>query len=43
MSYVAAGYGISLTVLAGYAVRVVRRRRQLERALSPGGGPGGGA
>jgi heme exporter protein CcmD len=35
MSYVAAGYGITFVVLAGYALRVVRRGRALARALPP--------
>jgi len=35
MSYVVAGYGITLVVLGGYAWRVVRRGRALARALPP--------
>jgi len=31
MRYVGAGYGISLVVIAGYAVRVVTRARSLRR------------
>lgn len=33
--YVEAGYAIVLASLAGYALRLVRRRRLLERALPP--------
>lgn len=34
--YVAAGYGITLVTLAGYAVRVLRRGRTLARsAVAP--------
>ena len=31
MRYIDAGYGIALTVLAGYAVQLWFRRRRLER------------
>lgn len=33
--YVEAGYAIVMASLAGYALRLVRRRRVLERALRP--------
>ena len=33
MSYVAAGYGITLVVLFGYTVRVLRRARAVSRSL----------
>ena len=35
MSYVDAGYGVTVVVLAAYAWRVVRRGRALARALPP--------
>ncbi|MDQ1373628.1 MAG: hypothetical protein QOJ09_966 [Actinomycetota bacterium] len=35
MSYVVAGYGITLVALGGYAWRVIRRGRALARALPP--------
>jgi hypothetical protein len=35
MSYVVAGYAVTLVVLGGYAWRVVRRGRVLARALPP--------
>ena len=35
MSYVAAGYGITLVTLAAYVWRVLRRGRSLGRALPP--------
>jgi len=34
VSYVAAGYGITLVVLAGYTLRVLRRSRVISRSLS---------
>jgi CcmD family protein len=33
MGYVAAGYSITVVVLAGYALRTVRRARALRRRL----------
>ena len=33
MNYVVAGYGITLVVLAGYTLRVLRRGRAISRAL----------
>jgi heme exporter protein CcmD len=35
MSYVVAGYAITLVTLAGYALRVIRRGRALARTLPP--------
>jgi heme exporter protein CcmD len=35
VSYVVAGYGITLVTLAGYVWRVLRRGRTLARALPP--------
>ena len=35
MSYVAAGYGITLVTIAAYAFRVVRRGRTLSRRVPP--------
>ncbi|MEY2566638.1 MAG: hypothetical protein QOE35_1167 [Actinomycetota bacterium] len=35
MTYVVAGYGITVVALGGYAWRVVRRGRALVRALPP--------
>jgi hypothetical protein len=35
MSYVLAGYGITLLALGGYAARVIRRGRALARAVPP--------
>ena len=34
MSYVAAGYGITFVVLAGYTVRVLRRARAINRTFT---------
>lgn len=34
MGYVAAGYGITLVALAGYAVHLLRRGRALARAAA---------
>ena len=39
MSYVYAGYGIVLVVLAVYALRIVVRGRALRRALPPDEAP----
>ena len=33
MSYVAAGYGITFVVLAGYTLRVLRRAKAISRSL----------
>lgn len=35
MSYVVAGYGVTLLTLAGYVWRVVHRSRTLSRSLPP--------
>ena len=35
MSYVVAGYSVTLVVLASYAAWVLRRRRTLGRAVGP--------
>ena len=35
MSYVVAGYGITLVVLGGYAWSVIRRGRAIARTLRP--------
>lgn len=37
--YVAAGYGLTLATLLGYAVRVLLRGRSLSRRLPPGPRP----
>jgi hypothetical protein len=35
MSYVLAGYGVTVLTLAGYTLRVIRRGRALARTLPP--------
>jgi hypothetical protein len=39
-AYVAAGYGVTLVVLGGYALHVLRRARSLRRRAGAGGGRG---
>ena len=35
VGYIAAGWGIALVVLAGYAVRTIRREKALEERVPP--------
>lgn len=42
MSYVAAGYGVTLMALGSYAGWIVRRRRSLARLVGPRREVGGG-